>query len=248
MLKAKTSFKAAFLGMDNIGVFDRSSQLPTGGYLQQADGTSWMAMYSLNMLTIALELAKENSAYEDIASKFFEHFLRIADAMDGIGKTEIALWDEEDGFYYDALHFPDDHQCPMKVRSLVGLIPLFAIATIEQETLDKFPGFKRRLDWFINNRPDLKKNVACMETPGVGATRLLAIAYPDKLRRILRPMLDEAEFLSPYGIRSVSKYHESHPYILTVNKQEYRVDYEPAESTTVCLAVIPTGVGRFGFP
>lgn len=230
-VEGKNIFQGGFLGMDNIGVFDRSSQLPTGGYLQQADGTSWMAMYSLNMLTIALELAKENSAYEDIASKFFEHFLRIADAMDGIGKTEIALWDEEDGFYYDALHFPDDHQCPMKVRSLVGLIPLFAIATIEQETLEKFPGFKRRLDWFINNRPDLRKNVACMETPGVGATRLLAIAYPDKLRRILRPMLDEAEFLSPYGIRSVSKYHESHPYILTVNKQEYRVDYEPAEST-----------------
>lgn len=230
-VEGKNIFQGGFLGMDNIGVFDRSSQLPTGGYLQQADGTSWMAMYSLNMLTIALELAKENSAYEDIASKFFEHFLRIADAMDGIGKTEISLWDEKDGFYYDALHFPDDHQCPMKVRSLVGLIPLFAIATIEQETLDKFPGFKRRLDWFINNRPDLKKNVACMETPGIGATRLLAIAYPDKLRRILRPMLDEAEFLSPYGIRSVSKYHESHPYILTVNKQEYRVDYEPAEST-----------------
>lgn len=230
-VEGKNIFQGGFLGMDNIGIFDRSSQLPTGGYLQQADGTSWMAMYSLNMLIIALELAKENSAYEDIASKFFEHFLRIADAMDGIGKTEISLWDEEDGFYYDALHFPDDHQCPMKVRSLVGLIPLFAIATIEQETLDKFPGFKRRLDWFINNRPDLKKNVACMETPGVGATRLLAIAYPDKLRRILRPMLDEAEFLSPYGIRSVSKYHQSHPYILTVNKQEYRVDYEPAEST-----------------
>lgn len=230
-VEGKNIFQGGFLGMDNIGVFDRSSQLPTGGYLQQADGTSWMAMYSLNMLTIALELAKENSAYEDIASKFFEHFLRIADAMDGIGKTEISLWDEEDGFYYDALHFPDDHQCPMKVRSLVGLIPLFAIATIEQETLEKFPGFKRRLYWFINNRPDLKKNVACMETPGIGATRLLAIAYPDKLRRILRPMLDEAEFLSPYGIRSVSRYHESHPYILTVNKQEYRVDYEPAEST-----------------
>jgi hypothetical protein len=210
-VEGKNIFQGGFLGMDNIGVFDRSSQLPTGGYLQQADGTSWMAMYSLNMLIIALELAKKNSAYEDIASKFFEHFLRIADAMDGIGKTEISLWDEGDGFYYDALHFPDDHQCPMKVRSLVGLTPLFAIATIEQETLKKFPGFKRRLDWFINNRPDLKKNVACMETPGIGATRLLAIAYPDKLRRILRPMLDEAEFLSPYGIRSISKYHESHP-------------------------------------
>lgn len=247
-VEGKNIFQGGFLGMDNIGVFDRSSELPTGGYLQQADGTSWMAMYSLNMLTIALELAKENSAYEDIASKFFEHFLRIADAMDGIGKTEIALWDEADGFYYDALHFPNGHHCPMKVRSLVGLIPLFAIATLEPEMLEQLPGFKRRLDWFINNRPELKKNVACMETPGVGARRLLAIAYPNKLRRILSKMLDEAEFLSPYGIRSVSKYHASHPYILTVNGQEYRVDYEPAESSTGMFGGNSNWRGPIWFP
>lgn len=247
-VEGKNIFQGGFLGMDNIGVFDRSSQLPTEGYLQQADSTSWMAMYSLDMLTIALELAKDNPSYEDIASKFFEHFLRIANAMDGIGKTEIALWDEADGFYYDALHFPDDHQCPMKVRSLVGLIPLFAIATLEPEMLENLPGFKKRTEWFIQNRPDLKRNVACMETPGVGARRLLAIAYPDKLRRILQKMLDEREFLSPYGIRSVSKIHSEHPYILKVDGQEYRVNYEPAESSTGMFGGNSNWRGPIWFP
>ncbi len=246
--EGKNIFQGGFLGMDNIGVFDRSSQLPTGGYLQQADGTSWMAMYSLDMLTIALELAKENSSYEDIASKFFEHFLRIADAMNGIGNAEIALWDEDDNFYYDALHFPDGNQYPMKVRSLVGLIPLFAVATLEPETLQQLPGFKKRTEWFIQNRPDLKQNVACMETPGVGARRLLAIAYPDKLRRILEKMLDEQEFLSPYGIRSVSKAHQEHPYILKVNGQEYRVDYEAAESSTAMFGGNSNWRGPIWFP
>lgn len=246
-VEGKNIFQGGFLGMDNIGVFDRSSKLPVGGYIQQADGTSWMAMYSLNMLTIALELAKENSAYEDIASKFYEHFLRIAAAMDGIGNSQMSLWDEVDGFYYDALQFPD-RQCPMKVRSLVGLIPLFAIATLEPEVLQQLPNFKRRMEWFINNRPDLKRNVACMETLGVGARRQLAIAYPDKLRRILHKMLDEKEFLSPYGIRSVSKYHQSHPYILRINDNEYRVDYEPAESKTALFGGNSNWRGPIWFP
>jgi hypothetical protein len=246
--EGKNIFQGGFLGLDNIGVFDRSSELPTGGYLQQADGTSWMAMYCLNMLTIALELAKENSTYEDIASKFFEHFLYITDAMNGIGKSEITLWDEVDGFYYDALHFPNGQQCPMKVRSLVGLIPLFAVMTLEPETLEQFPGFKKRTEWFIRNRPDLRKNVACMETPGVGARRLLAIAYPDKLRRILLHMLDETEFLSPHGIRAVSRVHSQHPYILTVNGQEYRVDYEPAESSTGMFGGNSNWRGPIWFP
>ncbi|ARV57265.1 glucosidase [Nostocales cyanobacterium HT-58-2] len=247
-VEGKNIFQGGFLGMDNIGVFNRSAELPTGGYFQQADGTSWMAMYCLNMLTIALELAKENSTYEDIASKFFEHFLYIADAMSGIGETEIALWDEVDGFYYDALRLPDGRQCRMKVRSLVGLMPLCAVETLEPETLEQLPGFKKRTQWFIQNRPDLTKNIACMQTPGIGERRLLALIYPDKLRRILQKMLDEAEFLSTYGIRSVSKIHSSNPYILTVNGQQYRVDYEPAESNIPMFGGNSNWRGPIWFP
>ncbi|MBG1239687.1 MGH1-like glycoside hydrolase domain-containing protein [Nostoc sp. NZL] len=246
--EGKNIFQGGFLGMDNIGVFDRSVQLPTGGYLQQADGTSWMAMYCLNMLTIALELAKENSTYEDIASKFFEHFLYIADAMNGVGDAQIALWDETDGFYYDALHLPDGHQFPMKVRSLVGLIPLCAVSILEPEILDQLPGFRQRTQWFLQNRPDLTRNIACMQKQGIGERRLLAIAYPDKLRRILEKMLDATEFFSPYGIRSVSKVHESHPYVLTVDGQQYRVDYEPAESSTAMFGGNSNWRGPIWFP
>ncbi|MBD2435890.1 MGH1-like glycoside hydrolase domain-containing protein [Nostoc sp. FACHB-110] len=246
--EGKNIFQGGFLGMDNIGVFDRSVQLPTGGYLQQADGTSWMAMYCLNMLTIALELAQENSTYEDIASKFFEHFLYIADAMNGVGDTEISLWDEIDGFYYDALHLPDNHQFPMKVRSLVGLIPLCAVSILESKALERLPGFKQRTQWFLKNRPDLTRNIACMQKQGVGERRLLAIAHPEKLRRILEKMLDTTEFFSPYGIRSVSKVHASHPYILKVDGQEYRVDYEPAESTTAMFGGNSNWRGPIWFP
>ncbi len=247
-IQGNNIFQGGFLGLDNIGVFDRSAQLPTGGTLEQADGTSWMGMYCINMLTIALELAADNPAYEDIASKFFEHFLRISSAMEGIGRNDIALWDETDGFYYDVLLFPDGRHDPMKVRSLVGLAPLFAVGTLEPKILEKLPSFKRRTEWFIQNRPDLTTGIACMQSLGVGDRRLLAITNEQKLRRILEKMLDEAEFLSPYGIRSVSKFHADHPYILTANGQEYRVDYEPAESTTGLFGGNSNWRGPIWFP
>ncbi|MHC5935875.1 MGH1-like glycoside hydrolase domain-containing protein [Nostoc sp.] len=224
-------FQGGFLGLDNIGVFDRSAALPTGGHIDQSDGTSWMGMYCLNMLAIALELAKTNPVYEDIASKFFEHFLYIADAMNKIGEMEASLWNESDGFYYDVLHLPE-RQITLKVRSIVGLIPLFAIESIESDTLKMLPGFKKRLEWFIQNRPDLRQNVACMETKGVGARRLLAIVSRDKLRSILQKMLDESEFFGPYGIRALSRFHAEHPYTFDVNGSQFRVDYEPAESSS----------------
>ncbi|OWY63783.1 glucosidase [cyanobacterium TDX16] len=231
-VEGKNVFQGGFLGLDNIGVFDRSAVLPTGGHIDQSDGTSWMGMYCLNMLTIALELAKMNPVYEDIATKFFEHFLYIADAMNHIGDMEASLWDEADGFYYDVLHLPNNRQIALKVRSLVGLIPLFAVETIEPETLQQLPGFKKRVEWFIQNRPDLTQNIACMKSEGVGERRLLAIVYRDKLRRILQKMLDETEFFGDYGIRAISRYHAEHPYIFDVNDTQFRVDYEPAESSS----------------
>jgi Glycosyl hydrolase family 63 C-terminal domain len=247
-IEGKNVFQGGFLGLDNIGVFDRSKELPGGGRLNQADGTSWMGMYSLNMLEIALELAKEDLAYEDIASKFFEHFLYIANAIDGIGSADIALWDEEDGFYYDAMRLPNGRQFPLKVRSMVGLTPLFAVATLELNTLEHFEGFRRRMDWFIRNRKDLKDNVACMETAGMGARRLLAITYRSKLERILKRLLDENEFLSPHGIRSLSKIHKEQPYRLDLDSHQYSVDYEPAESTTSLFGGNSNWRGPIWFP
>jgi Glycosyl hydrolase family 63 C-terminal domain len=225
-------FQGGFLGLDNIGVFDRSAPLPTGGYIEQSDGTSWMAMYTLNLLAIALELSQEDSAYEDVASKFWEHFIYIARAMSHRAHDGLGLWNEEDGFFYDVLRLPDGAKIPMRIRSMVGLIPLFAVETLEPGVLDRHPGFKRRLEWFVENRPDLTNNVASMMTEGRKDRRLLAIADPDQLREILKYMLDEREFLSPYGIRALSQFHRDHPYILHVNGIEYRVDYDPGESTT----------------
>ncbi|HXG94455.1 MAG TPA: glucosidase [Blastocatellia bacterium] len=230
--EGRNVFQGGFLGLDNIGVFDRSASLPTGGHIEQADGTSWMGMYSLNLMAIALELAREDSAYEDVASKFWEHFLYIARAINNLDHGEISLWDEQDGFYYDVLHLPDGSSFPLKVRSMVGLIPLFAVETLEPEILNRLTGFKRRLEWFIDNRKDLVGNVACMRTPGRSERRLMSIVDRDRLRRVLRVMLDENEFLSPYGIRAVSRYHKDRPYVLNVNGSEHRVDYEPAESST----------------
>jgi hypothetical protein len=241
-------FQGGFLGLDNIGVFDRSAPLPTGGYLEQSDGTSWMAMYTLNLLAIAMELARDNPSYEDVASKFWEHFLHIAHAMNNVGPDDLTLWSEEDGFYYDVLHLPDGRNFPLKIRSMVGLIPLFGVETLEPEMVDRLPGFRRRMEWFLENRPDLTDNVACMRTPGHGERRLLSIVDGDRLRRVLKLMLDENEFLSPYGIRALSRFHRDHPYILDANGHEYRVDYEPAESTTGLFGGNSNWRGPIWFP
>jgi len=230
--EGRNVFQGGFLGLDNIGVFDRSAPLPTGGHIEQADGTGWMGMYSLNLLAIALELADEDPAYEDVASKFWEHFLYIASAINRLGNDGVGMWDERDGFYYDVLHLPGDDHLPLRVRSMVGLIPLFAVQTLEPDVMAKLHGFRRRLEWFVDNRPDLGANVASMCTIGVGERRLLSIADPRQLRRVLRFMLDEAEFLSDYGIRALSRVHRERPYVFHAGGAEYRVDYEPGESST----------------
>jgi len=230
--EGRNVFEGGFLGLDNIGVFDRSAPLPTGGRIEQSDATSWMGMYCLNMLTIALELARENPAYEDVASKFFEHFVYISRAMNDIGGKGIELWDAQDGFYYDVLHLPNGQRFPMKVRSMVGLIPLFAVDTLDSDIVDKLPGFKRRMQWFIENRPELSDHVETETTPESHVRRFLSLVNRDRLRQALRYMLDESEFLSPYGVRALSRIHRDHPYSLWVNGVEHRVDYEPAESTS----------------
>jgi hypothetical protein len=241
-------FQGGFLGLDNVGVFDRSAALPNGEFIEQADGTGWMAMYCLNLLRIALELAREDSAYEDVASKFWEHFLYIAEAINHLGDDGVGMWDEEDGFFYDALHMPDGRHMPLKVRSIVGLIPLFAVETLEPRLIDQFPGFRRRMQWFIENRPDLTYNVASMEVPGKGERRLLSIVDPDQLRRILKRTLDEDEFLSPHGIRSVSRVHRDHPYVLQCDGAEHSVNYEPAESRTELFGGNSNWRGPVWFP
>ncbi len=241
-------FQGGFLGLDNIGVFDRSAPLPTGGYIEQSDGTSWMAMYTLNLLAIAMELASEDPVYEDVASKFWEHFIYIAHAMSHRGHDSMGLWNEEDGFFYDVLQLPDGSQFPMKIRSMVGLIPLFAVETLEPHMLEKLPDFKRRMEWFIENRPDLTANVACMDEPGRGERRLLSIATEKQLRDILKYMLDEQEFLSPFGVRALSRVHRERPYVLNVRDMDHRVDYEPGESTTGLFGGNSNWRGPIWFP
>ena len=241
-------FQGGFLGLDNIGVFDRSAPLPTGGYIEQSDGTSWMAMYTLNLLAIALELAQDDPAYEDVASKFWEHFVYIAHAMGNHGPGKMGLWNQEEGFFYDILRLPDGRQFPMKIRSLVGLIPLFAVQTLEPDRLARLPDFRRRLEWFVDNRPDLTRHLASMEKEGEGKRRLLAIADEGQLRCILKYMLDEREFLSPYGIRALSQYHREHPYVVHVDGLEYRVDYDPGESSTGLFGGNSNWRGPIWFP
>ena len=224
-------FQGGFLGLDNIGVFDRSTALPTGGHINQADGTAWMAFYSLMMLEISLELALENDVYEEMAIKFFEHFLHIAKAMTQVGGKH-SLWDEADGFFYDMLHTPDGAVQPLRVRSLVGLVPLFASVVIEESTLERLPKFAARVEWLQENRPKLSNNMASLDTNGKNSRRLLSLLSHDRLLSILSYMLNEAEFLSDFGIRSLSKFHESTPFTIWVNGDAHTVDYQPAESRT----------------
>jgi len=240
-------FAGGFLGLDNIGVFDRSQALPTGGHLEQADGTAWMAFYSATMLSMALELASEDPAYEDVASKFFEHFVAIVDAMNTLGGT--GLWDEEDGFYYDELHV-DGRHVPLRTRSLVGLVPLIAVEILEDDVIAKLPGFRKRMEWFLRNRPDLAKHISCMAScPRTSeGKRLLAVPSRERLERALRFMLDEKEFLSPHGIRSVSRVHQDSPFVFRANGTEYRIGYDPGESSSGLFGGNSNWRGPIWFP
>ena len=230
--KGHNIFEGGFLGLDNIGVFDRSAPLPMGGSIEQADGTSWMAMYSLDMMRIALELAQKNSSYEDTASKFFEHFMYIAGAIANLSGGGLNLWNDEDEFFYDVLNTHDGNYTPLKVRSMVGLIPLFAVETLEPHVMDKFPHFKRRLEWFLSYRPELDSLVSTREVAHLGVKRRLSLVRESRLRSILKRMLDETEFLSDYGIRALSKFHKKHPYEFSWEENKYTVEYMPGESDT----------------
>jgi hypothetical protein len=225
-------FQGGFLGLDNIGVFDRSARLPTGGYINQSDGTSWMAMYALNLMRIALELAQHNHVYEDIASKFFEHFLGIAEAMSTMSSDGGGLWDEEDEFFYDVLNLPDDVRVRLRIRSMVGLIPLFAVETLEPEMLARLPGFHKRLEWLLKHRPDLAALVSHWQSPGRGERRLLSLLRGHRMKRLLKRMLDESEFLSEYGVRALSRAHLERPYVFRLDGVDLSVRYTPAESDT----------------
>jgi len=245
-VEGRNLFSGGFLGLDNIGVFDRSLPLPTGGHLEQADSTAWMAFYCATMLSMALELASVEPAYEDVASKFFEHFVAITDAMHRMGGR--GLWDEADGFYYDSLNMDGVH-LPLRTRSWVGIIPLFAVEVLEQEVLDQLPGFRKRLDWFLENRADLAQHISYMQENGSDhGHRLLAIPTKERLLRVLRVVLDESEFLSPYGVRSVSKVHEENPFVFHVHDQEYRVDYVPGEGNTALFGGNSNWRGPIWFP
>jgi len=241
-------FQGGFLGLDNIGVFDRSAPLPTGGHIEQSDGTAWVGMFCLNMLAMAQELARKDPAYEDVASKFFEHFVYISHAINNMAGEGIELWNQEDGFFYDALHLPNGSVQPLKVRSLVGLIPLFAVETLEPETEQSMPRFWRRMKWFIRNRPELRNHIVAQETAQGKTRRLLSLVNGDRLKSVLRYMLDENEFLSSYGVRAVSRYHRDHPYMFWVNGHEHRVDYEPAESSTGLFGGNSNWRGPIWFP
>ena len=225
-------FQGGFLGLDNIGVFDRSAPLPTGGTMDQADGTAWMAMYTLNLLRMAMELGETNAVYEDMATKFFEHFLYIAEAMTDLGHKGVGLWSETDGFFYDALRLPGGKVERMRVRSLVGLIPMLAVEVIDPKLILALPEFARRLRWFLRYRPDLAGLISRWNDPGMGERSLLSLLRGHRLKMLLQRMLDEQEFLSPHGVRSLSKVHKEHPFVFTHDGHSYGVDYVPGDSET----------------
>ena len=246
--QGRNIFQGGFLGLDNIGVFDRSAPLPTGGFINQSDGTSWMAMYCLNLMRIALELAVHNHVYEDVATKFFEHFLSIAEAMTNLGDEHVGLWNEEDQFYYDVLCLPDGQMQPLKVRSMVGLIPLFAVEVIDPDLLDQLPEFKQRLEWYLSHRPELANLISHWDVPGRGKRRLLSLLRGRRMKRLLKRMLDESEFLSDYGVRALSRVHENQPYVIHVNGQPMSVSYQPGESLSGLFGGNSNWRGPIWFP
>ncbi len=241
-------FEGGFLGLDNIGVFDRSKPLPTGGYIEQADGTAWMALFCQNMLQIAITLAKQDEAYVDMALKFVEHFCWIAAAIGNVDEKIGSMWDEEDGFFYDLLRLPGADPVRLKVRSVVGLLPLCAATVIEKDSRDKLPGLMKQVNLFFDSHPNVKNSVANLGQRLVADRSCLAILDEKKLRRVLEKMLDEEEFLSPYGIRSLSKFHQDNPYIFNVNGEEYRVDYTPADSSSGMFGGNSNWRGPIWFP
>lgn len=241
-------FQGGFLGMDNIGVFDRSAQLPTGGFIEQSDGTSWMAMFTLNMLRMSLELAKENPVYQNLATKFFEHFLYIAGAMANVGNEGINLWDDEDQFFYDVLHTPDNRRTKMKVRSMVGLIPLFAVEVLDEELFEENPEFTTRLEWFLKNRPNLANLISRWGEQGTQKRHLLSLLRGHRMKRLLKRMLDAKEFLSPFGIRALSKVYESEPYVFRTNGNSFSVRYVPGESDSSMFGGNSNWRGPIWFP
>ena len=241
-------FEGGFLGLDNIGVFDRSKPLPGGGSLEQADGTAWMAFYSQTMMALALELAREDPLYEEMAAKYLEHFLWIGAAMDKDGDVDDELWDETDGFFYDVLLLPNGSAMRLKIRSMVGLLPLFATLTVEPDIAERFPGFVARARQVVARHPQIVDNVASIEAKGVNGRRLLAVVDEKKLRRILARMLDPQQFLSPFGIRSLSREHLEHPYTLDLGGQVYTVKYTPAESDSRMFGGNSNWRGPIWFP
>lgn len=247
-LNGNNIFGGGFLGLDNIGAFDRNMKLTEGEYLEQADGTSWMAMYALNMMRIAMELAIYNPVYEDMAIKFFEHYLYIAEAMENIGNETNGLWNKDDGFFYDLLQLPDGFSVNLKLQSIVGLILMFAVEVIEHSLLEKLPNFRKRMDWVLHNKKDLTQLVSKWYVEGEGNKHLMSIMRKTRLTKVLDRMLDEKEFLSDYGIRALSKVYEEHPFKFSIAGHHYEVGYLPAESDSRMFGGNSNWRGPIWFP